>query len=73
LGTGAISNEWFKTKKQSSVRDKKGYKDSKFAMASALVNCPKDVWEKKDIEEATDNISDRIIKFIFNIKEKPAV
>jgi hypothetical protein len=63
----SISNEWFKTKKQNSVKDKKGYKDSKYAIALALTNYPKDTWEKNDIEIATKKVSERIVKFIFQI------
>jgi hypothetical protein len=61
----SISNEWFKTKKQSSIKDKRGYKDSKFGMAKKLVDYPKDKWEKEDIEKATDDMVERIIRFIF--------
>ena len=62
----SIGNEWFKTKKQSSVIDKIGYKDSKYVIATTLINFPKDKWTKKDIEEATQKAADRIVDFIFN-------
>ena len=62
----SISNEWFKTKKQSSVITKSGYKDSKYAIAQALTTYPKDTWTKDDIETATQKAVKRIVKFIFN-------
>lgn len=61
----SISNEWFKTKKQKSINDKAGYKDSKYPIARALTNYPKDTWTKKDIETITVKIAERISKFIF--------
>ena len=62
----SIGNEWFKTKKQTSVIYKSGYKDSKYAIAVALINYPKDKWTKKDIEEATQKAATRIVNFIFS-------
>jgi len=62
----SISNEWFKTKKQTSVRVKTGYKDSIYQIANALTNYSKDVWTKKDIEDATKTATERILNFIFN-------
>lgn len=61
----SISNEWFKTKKQTSINDKSGYKDSRYQIALALTNYPKNTWEKEDIEEATQKATERITKFIF--------
>jgi len=61
----SISNEWFKTKKQTSVNNKSGYKDSRYQIAIALTNYPENTWKKKDIEEATQKASERITKFIF--------
>ena len=61
----SIGCEWFKTKKQNSVKVKTGYKDSKFAIALSLVNYKKDIWTKDDIEEYTDKVADRIVNFIF--------
>lgn len=63
----SIGNEWFKTKKQTSVNDKSGYKDSSYHIASALTNYPKDVWSKDDIENITSKVADRIADFIFSI------
>ena len=45
---------------------KSGYKDSKYAIAVALINYPKDKWTKKDIEEATQKAATRIVNFIFS-------
>lgn len=62
----SISNEWFKTKKQSSVLTKSGYKDSRYAIAQSLTKYHKDTWTKEDIEIATKIAANRIVKFIFN-------
>jgi hypothetical protein len=62
----SISNEWFKTKKQTSIKNKTGYKDSKYAIASNLTKYPSDNWTKEDINKATQKAAERIIKFIFN-------
>jgi hypothetical protein len=64
----SIGNEWFRTKKQSSVKEKTGYKDSKFALAQSLTDYSKDLWGKEDIENATKKVSNRIVKFIFNLE-----
>lgn len=61
----SIGKEWFKTKKQKSVKDKSGYKDSNFGIAQNLTNYPKDLWEKDDIENATKKAMTRILNFIF--------
>ena len=65
----SISNEWFRTKIQSSVKSKTGYKDSMYAIAKALVddtkNDPKPTWGKDDIETATKKAAERIVGFIF--------
>jgi hypothetical protein len=66
----SIGNEWFRTKIQTSVTAKSGYKDSRFAIANALVEHYKDVavpyWSKDDINNATTKISQRISSFIFS-------
>lgn len=62
----SIGNEWFKTKKQNSVNQKIGYKDSSYNIAKVLVDYPKDTWTKDDIERASQKIYERIIKFLFN-------
>lgn len=62
----SISNDWFKTKKQKSINDKSGYKDSNYNIAHALIDYHKDTWTKVDIDEATTKIAIRISNFIFN-------
>lgn len=62
----SVSNEWFKTKKQTSIKEKTGYKDSTYPIANALTNYPEDVWTKKDIKDATNKATERILNFIFN-------
>lgn len=61
----SISNEWFRTKKQTSIKNKTGYKDSIYPIAQHLTMYPKDTWEKEDIEKATKKAAERIVKFIF--------
>lgn len=60
-----IGNDWFKTKKQKTINDKTGYKNSKYNIARALVDYPKEMWTKKDIEDATLKVAERISNFIF--------
>ena len=62
----SIGREWFKTKKQNSIDNKSGFKDSKYAIALALTAYPKDTWTKDDIDTATIKATERIVKFIFN-------
>lgn len=62
----SIGNDWFRTKKQTSILSKSGYKDSQYGIANALTNYPKDVWTKDDIDVATDKAIDRILRFVFN-------
>ena len=64
----SIGNDWFRTKKQTSVRVKKGYKDSKYPLASALVSYPNDFWTKADIKNATEKACCRIANFIFGTR-----
>ena len=61
----SIGNEWFKTKKQTSIWNKSGYKDSRYAIAVALTNYPKNKWEKDDIKIAMEKTAERIGAFIF--------
>lgn len=63
----SIGNEWFKTKKQNSINDKLGYKNSRYGIALSLTGFHKDKWEKEDIEFATEIATDRIIAFIFQV------
>jgi hypothetical protein len=65
----SIGNEWFKTKKQTSILNKSGYKDSRYAIAEALANYPKDKWEKEDITTAIEKAAERITEFIFSKEE----
>lgn len=62
----SISNEWFKTKKQSFIHNKNGYKNSKYNLAKTLINYPSDKWEKNDILETTEKAAKRISNFIFS-------
>lgn len=62
----SIGNQWFKTKKQTSINEKTGYKNSKYSIALALTNYPKDTWTKEDITLATAKATKRIIRFIFD-------
>lgn len=62
----SIGNEWFKTKKQNTVKSKIGYKDSIYPIAVDLANYHSNSWTKQDIETATDKAVKRIVSFIFN-------
>ena len=62
----SISNDWFKTKKASTIESRNGYVNSRFGFALDLAKWPKDRWEKTDIEAATEAAARRITKFIFN-------
>ena len=64
----SIGNSWFKTKKSTSIKDRTGYKDSKYCLAKTLSNYPKDVWDKDDIATATEKASMRITDFMFDGK-----
>lgn len=61
----SIGNAWFKTKKQSFITDKAGYKDSQYNIAKSLVDYKTDVWTQDDINKATEKVVNRIVKFIF--------
>lgn len=65
----SIGNAWFRTKIQNSVKTKKGYKDSNFALASSIVktysNIANPIWTKDDIKMMTEKIAKRIAGFIF--------
>lgn len=65
----AIGRDWFKTKKQSSVFNKSGYKDSEYQIAKSLAEYPNDKWEKSDIEQATKKVVIRVSNFVFDIKK----
>lgn len=61
----SIGNEWFKTKKQSTVTSKSGYQNSKYQIASDLTGYPSDKWTKDDIDKATKKAAYRIVEFLF--------
>lgn len=61
----SISNDWFKTKKGNTIQSKRGYKGSRYGIALDLSKYPKDKWGKKDIENATAVVAERIANFIF--------
>ena len=60
----SISNDWFKTKKGSTIQSKRGYKGSRYGMALDLSKYPKEKGKKKDIEDATEIVAERMAKFI---------
>ena len=66
----SISNEWFKTKVSTELKDKTGYINSKYPIATSLVEKyngnDKTLWTKDDINDATEKASKRITDFIFN-------
>lgn len=62
----SIGNDWFKTKKWSTLKSHNGYVGSSFGFALDLAKWSKDRWEKDDITTATDDAARRITKFIFN-------
>ena len=70
----SIGNEWFRTKIQTSVANKSGYENSKYAIPTALVEAYKDTlkpyWLKEDIISATEKIVKRVSRYIFNATEK---
>lgn len=61
----SIGREWFQTKKQKTIAEKAGYKNSSYNIAQALVDYPSDVWTKDDIEVATRKVATRLLNFIF--------
>lgn len=65
-----IGNEWFRTKVSTEIYDKTGYVNSDYPIAKCLVekykNEGKPYWTFKDIDNATEDASARIINFIFN-------
>lgn len=65
----SISNDWFRTKVHHSIDGKFCYADSHYPMASYLAikykNIEKPIWDKGNIENETNNVAERITKFIF--------
>lgn len=66
----SIENAWFRSKLETSIEDKSGYKDSKFPTAQYFIakyeDVDKAIWTFEDVDQRTDKIADRIAKFIFN-------
>ena len=62
----SIGNDWFRTKKSSSITDKKGYINSRYSIAQRMATYPNDVWTREDIDTATGKATKRIIRFLFN-------
>lgn len=60
-----IGDAWFRTKRENSITSGHGYIGSKFPIAKSLVNYPKSVWTKTEIELATERAARRIANFIF--------
>lgn len=60
-----IGNDWFKTKKGSTIESRCGYRNSKFGMALDLVKYHSDTWGEADINAFTKNATERISDFIF--------
>ena len=65
----SIGNDWFKTKKQSTIEDKTGYNNSDYNIARALVNYDSDVWTITDIDTATTKAINRILRFVFDVHD----
>ena len=60
-----IGDAWFRTKRENSITSGHGYVGSKFPIAKSLVNYPKGVWTKAEIEKSTERAARRIADFIF--------
>lgn len=61
-----IGDAWFRTKKENTVTSHHGYIGSKYQIAKALVNYPKDTWTRDDIDIATAKATERILNFVFS-------
>lgn len=66
----SIGNEWFRTKVSTKLEEKTGYVDSNYPMAKILVKKygkeAKPYWKKKDVIQTTEEISNKIVEFIFD-------
>lgn len=60
-----IGDAWFRIKRENSITSGHGYIGSKFPIAKSLVNYPKGVWTKTEIELATERAARRIANFVF--------
>lgn len=73
----SIGNEWFRTKVSTKLENKTGYIDSQYPIARSLVNAYRNVnkpyWTKDDITAATEEASERIVRFIFGEDLNPQV
>lgn len=70
----SIGNAWFRTKIQNSVKERKGYKDSEFALIQQILSDFGDeenpIWTVKDIQDRNEKISKRIKDYIFDRQEE---
>lgn len=60
-----LGDSWFRTKKENTITSHRGYKGTKYKIASSLADYPKDTWTKEDIDKATERAARRISDFIF--------
>ena len=65
----SLSNEWFRSKIQSSIKEKAGYKDSVFCLpvkiAEKYEDRDKPKWTVEDINNRNEVIAENIMEFIF--------
>lgn len=65
----SIGNAWFRSKIQNSIKERKGYKDSIFALAKQIIsdfeNQSNPLWTVQDIEKNTNTRAKKITDFIF--------
>lgn len=65
----ALSNDWFSSKLKSSVKEKKGYRDSVFCVPVKIVERfetdEKPLWTGDEINRRNKIIADEIVEFIF--------
>lgn len=70
----SIGNAWFRTKIQNSVKERKGYKDSEFALIQQILSDFGDeenpLWTVKDIQDRNEKTAKRIIDYIFDRREE---
>ena len=60
----SIGNDWFKTKKGKTIKEKMGYIGSQYPLAHDMASYPSDLWKKEDIDAATNKAADRILDFV---------
>ena len=60
----SIGNDWFKTKKGKTVKEKMGYIGSKYPLAHDMASYPSDLWTKDDILNTTEKAANRILDFV---------